>query len=160
MADVLSRSFKNQVHMSSFGNVAGPTRMAHRTTAMTNGDKIVFGVIPNGSTILDWLMLNTASTASTTMTLGFRNSDGTAVSPIDGDATFKIPADDYFIPATSIAAAAVTRRPATGAIAAGKTLTLGPIKQDIIIVGALAGASIATDTLIELVFWYICEGPK
>ena len=94
------------------------------------------------------------------MTLGFRNSDGTAVSPIDGDATAKIPADDFFIAATSIAAAAVTRRGAPGTIANQKGMTLGPIKQDIIIVGALAGASIATDTLIELVFFYICEGVK
>ena len=160
MADVKSRSYGNPIHMAPYGNVGGPTRMAHRTSAMTNGDKIVFGTIPNGSTILDWIMLNTASSASTTMTLGFRNSDGTAVSPIDGDATAKIPADDFFIAATSIAAAAVTRRGAPGTIANQKGMTLGPIKQDIIIVGALAGASIATDTLIELVFFYICEGVK
>ncbi len=159
MADVKSRSYGNPVHMAPYGNVGGPTRMAHRTSAMTNGDKIVFGTIPNGSTILDWIMLNSTSTVATTMTLGFRNSDGSAVSPIDGSATDKIPADDYFIAATSIAAAAVTRRGAP-ALAALKGFTLGPIKQDIIIVGALAGASIATDTLIELVFFYICEGVK
>lgn len=160
MADVKSRSFQNPVHMNAYGNLAAPTRMAHRTSAMTNGDKILFGVIPNGSTILDWAMMNTASSGSTTMTLGFRNSDGTATSPIDASATEKIPADDYFIAATAISAAARTRGGAPGTISNLKGMTLGPLKQDIIIVGVLAGASIATDTLIEVIFWYVCEGVK
>ena len=93
------------------------------------------------------------------MTLGFRNADGTATSPIDDSAADKIPADDYFIAATSIASAAVTRRGAP-ALSALKGFTLGPLKKDIIIVGALGGATIATDTLIELVFWYLVEGVK
>lgn len=159
MADVIAPSFGNPVHTAEYGNAAASIRLRWRAAALTNGDVIVFGILPAGATITDVQMVNTASSASTTMKIGFRNADGTTTSPDTGVATYQAPADDYWIAATSIASAARTRAGAPGTVANGKGLALR-LNKDIILIGTLGGANIATDTIIEVQVSFVTEGAK
>lgn len=158
MADVLASTYYKPQHMQSFGNQS----VAHfrfRASALTNGDVVLFGIVPAGSRIVDAVMANTASTALTTMSLGFRNADGTATSPDDGGATFQAPAADYWLPATAISAAARTRTGAPGTVSNGKGLALR-CNKSVIITGTLGGATIATDTIVDVFIHYETEGAK
>lgn len=159
MADVQAPSFINPPHMAEGGNLACSPRFRWQGAALTNGDVIIFGKVPSGALVKDVMMVNTASSASTTMKIGFRNADGTTTSPDNGDATFQAPADDFWIAATSIASAARTRAGAPGTVANGKGFSLR-CNKDIYIIGTLGGANIATNTLIEVQVDYIVEGPK
>lgn len=157
MADVKAASYNN---LPNLGPNAGVYQFREQRAALTNGDVLIFGMIHGGSYIFDWSMRNTASTASTTMSIGFRNADGTATSPVIGDhATLQIPGAAYFLAATSIAAAAITRAGAPGTVAnrAGMPIRL---QKDILITGTLGGATIATDTIIELFFSFEYQGIK
>jgi hypothetical protein len=159
MPDVIAPSFRNPVHHAEYGNAGASIRMRWRGAAMVNGDQILFGTLPAGATITDVMMVNTASSASTTMAIGFRNADGTTTSPDTGSATFQVPSNDYWVGATSIATAARTRAGAPGTAANGRGLALR-LNKDVIIVGTLAGANIAIDTIIEVQVSYVMEGAK
>lgn len=149
MADIRAGSYNN---LPNLGANAGVYQFREQRSAMPQNDVLIFGTIHAGAYVYDWAMRNTASSASTTMSIGFRNADGTATSPVNGDhATLQIPGATYFLAATSIAAAAITRAGAPGTVAnrAGMPIKL---QKDILIIGTLGGAAIATDTIIELFF--------
>lgn len=156
MADVVALSYKNPATSTSNGGVA---RFRDRRAAMTNGDVLVFGLLYAGMVIYDWFMANTASSGSTTMSIGFRNADGSATSPDDAHASIAIPSATFFLAATSIAAAARTRAAAPGTVANFLGFPLR-LNKDIVVIGTLGGASIATDTLIELCFSHDFIGAK
>lgn len=159
MADIRGFDLDAPQHVGEFGN-ANRHRFNFRRSAMTNGDVYLFGIIRAGQIITGGEMSNTASTALTTMGLGFRNLDGTAVSPDDGGATFQIPDVAFFLAAaTAISAAAKNRFRAPGAIAGGLGTVLR-VNRDIILIGTLGGATIATDTLIDVVVECINVGVK
>lgn len=158
MADVLATTYYKPQHMQSFGNLT-VAAFRFRAAALTSGDVVLFGAIPAGSKIVDAVMANTASSASTTMSLGFRNADGTATSPDDGGATFQAPAADYWLGATAISSAARTRAGAPGTVSNGKGLALR-CNKPVIITGTLGGANIATDTIIDVLISYEAEGAK
>ena len=135
MADVIALSYKNPAMLT--GN-AGIARFRDRRSAMTNGDVLVLGLLYAGMVLYDWTMINTASSASTTMSLGFRNADGTATSPDDGSASLAIPSATFFLAATAISAAARTRAAAPGTVANFNGLPLR-LNKDIIVIGTLCG---------------------
>lgn len=156
MADIVALSYKNPAMSTGNGGVA---RFRDRRAAANNGDVLVFGFLYAGMVIYDWLMRNTASSASTTMSIGFRNADGSATSPDDASASLAIPSATFFLPATSIAAAAITRAGAPGTVGNFNGLPLR-LNRDIVVIGTLGGAAIATDTLIEVDFNFDFTGAK
>lgn len=157
MADVRAVSYNN---LPALLPNAGWYNFRDQRSAMTNGDVLIFGMIHAGARIIDWQMKNTASSASTTMSLGYRNADGTATSPVYGDdATFQIPSATAFLAATSIATAARTRAGAVGTVSNGAGFAL-LLQKDILIIGTLGGASIATDTIVEVSFNFEHVGIK
>lgn len=156
MADIRASSYNNLPQLLANGGVY---QFREQRAAMPQNDVLIFGTIHAGAYLFDWLMRNTASSASTTMSVGFRNADGTATSPFDGHASLQIPSATYFLPATSIAAAAITRAGAPGTVANRNGLPL-KLNKDILIIGTLGGAAIATDTIIELAFSFEHLGAK
>jgi len=160
MADIRGFGMDNPKFGGEFGNSA-VHRFGFRRAAMTSGDVFLFGVIPAGHVIVGAELSNTASTATSAMAIGFRNADGTITSPDDGGATFQSPAVDYFFTAAAavLTAAGRLRWRAPGAIAGGLGTVLR-LNKDIIIIGTLSVATIAVDTLIDLVFDTINVGVK
>lgn len=160
MADIRGFGMDNPRFGGEFGNSAVHTFKLRRA-AMTSGDVFLFGVIPAGHIIVGAELGNTASTATAAMAIGFRNMDGTITSPDDGGATFQIPAVDYFFAAATaiLTAAGRLRWRVPGAIAGGLGTVLR-LNKDIIIIGTLSVASIATDTLIDVTFDTINVGVK
>jgi len=94
-------------------------------------DVFRFAKVPSNSRLLDLEVINTASTAATTMSFGYENADGTGAVPA------------HFTAAKSLAAASRIRADSVNA----PVVTGG---QDVYITGTLAGASIAVATTITV----------
>src|SRR4051812_40622690 len=104
MADFNASKFPTLPQLT--GN-AGVYLFRDQRAALTNGSVLIFGTIFAGAYVSDWWMANTASSGSTTMSIGFRNADGTTTSPVSGDhASLQVPGATYFLPATAISSAA------------------------------------------------------
>jgi hypothetical protein len=133
MAEIKAESLGYQVpHAGTWGNVATATAAITRAAA-TNGDEFVFLRLPAHTRLLDLTVVNSASSASTTMKFGYKDEDG------NGD-------DDYFMAAKSLATAAKHR-----ADAANPPLV---VEKPFSIVGTLGGANIATGTTITVTATY------
>lgn len=160
MADIRGFGMDNPKFGGEFGNSAVHS-FKFRRAAMPSGDVFLFGIIPAGHIITGAELANTASTATAAMAIGFRNVDGTVTSPDDGGAVFQIPAVDYFFAAATavLTNAGRLRWRVPGAIAGGLGTVL-KLNRDIIIIGTLSVATIATDTLIDLTFDTINIGVK
>lgn len=120
-------------HAGTWGNVATATA-AITTAAQTNGAIFTFLRLPANTRLLDLSVINTNSSASTTMKFGYRAVDGT---PVD---------DDYFMAAKAIHAASRIR--------ADAALAPVVIAEDFHIIGTLGGADIATATTITVTATY------
>jgi hypothetical protein len=157
MADVNATNIKSNVAFTGgIGNVTAIPFLIS-VSAATNGDVFVLPSIPAGMEVIGGEFMNTASTALTTLALGFRNADGTATSPVDGDATNKIPSADHWFAAGSIATAGSRALNQAGTAANGKGRSLNLTKA-IVPIATLGGANIATATVIEGYFLCIARG--
>jgi len=135
MANIDEANLKNQINMAGdYGNVAVAVQ-AITLSAATVADVLRFVKIPAYSRLLDLKVINTASSASTTMTFGYSSADGSVAA---------VPA--YFNAAKSLAAASVIRADATNAPV--------EVTTDSYITGTLAGANIATSTTITVQVTY------
>ena len=85
-------------------NSSGVFTDSDTTTAVANGDKVILGVIPAGTRLIDMkAFISDAFTASTTAAIGFEYKDGVDSSVVPQDA-------DFFCAATTTAAIAVIRK--------------------------------------------------
>lgn len=132
MPDATTLGFQTP-HAGTWGNVATATASI-TTAAETNGAEFKFMRLPANTRLLDLSVINTASSASTTMKFGYEAVDG---SPAD---------DDYFAAAKSIATASRIRADAANAPVV--------LDEDFYIIGTLGGANIATATTITVTVTY------
>lgn len=96
--NVFSLPFKFQT------NASGVFADSDTATAVGNGDKVILGVIPAGTRLVDMkAYVSDAFTASSTAKIGFEYKDGTDVTAVPQD-------DDFFCAATSIASTGIIRK--------------------------------------------------
>jgi len=117
-------------HAGEYGNTSTIVQSITLAAAAI-GDVLRIAKIPSNSRLLDLEVINTASTALTTMTFGYENADGTGAVPAHFTAAKAISA------ASRIRADSVNAAPLTGS-------------QDVFITGTLAGANIAVATTITV----------
>lgn len=103
-------------------------------SAAAIADVFRFLRLPPMTRLVDLMVINTASSVSTTMKFGYLPTDGSA-----GD-------DDFFAAAKSIAAASRIR--------ADTALAPVVVEKEVDIVGTLGGAAIATATTIHVIALY------
>ena len=135
MATQAAKSLGYQVPMAGeYGNLA--VAIATITlAAATNGDLFRFLKLPADVRLIDLQVVNSASSAGTTMKFGYEHVDGEA-----GDD------DDYFAAAKSLATASRIRADAANAPKL--------VDREVYITGVLGGANIATETTITVVAIY------
>jgi len=131
MANIDQLDLTKQIpHAGEYGNKSTVTESI-TIAAATVADVLRIAKIPANSRLLDLDVVNTASTAATTMTFGFENADGSGAVPA------------HFTAAKAISTASRIRADAVNA-----PVLLG--SQDGYITGTLAGANIATSTTITV----------
>jgi len=111
------------------------------SAAQTSGDLFFFCKVPAGSRVHDLRVVNSASSASTTMQFGLVPLSDLTDTTLAG----------HFSAAASIASAGLRRKDAANA-----PITLS---EDHYVVGTLGGANIATSTTISTEVDYVYEGP-
>lgn len=135
MATQVAKSLGYQVPMAGEYGRLNAEVASITLAAATNGDLFRFLKLPANVRLIDLQVINSASSASTTMKFGYEHVDGS-----EGDD------DDYFAAAKSLASASRIRADAANPPKL--------VDRDIYITGTLGGANINTETTITVVVSY------
>jgi hypothetical protein len=123
---------------------AGVWDDSDQATAIVAADVLRLGIIPKGTTLLDYILkISAVFTVASTGKIGFAYVDGVDSATVPQD-------DDYFCAATTLATAAILRQ-------TNVAVTPVTLPKDAYLILTNAGATQATTGRLDIIVFGICD---